>query len=541
MFEERTYQRCACKGPLFHRRGKDKGEPVLNDNGTQRIGTLGTGCPDLSKKGHGSWYFYIELPTVANGEKQRIRRGGFRTQRDAASACTKVWEEHKAGLDVGVRETLGQYLDRWIESKGDVSLTTTRRYTDTIRLHIAPFIGHIDRKELRKQHVEDMIAAIRERNTQIQVHRDYVALLADDCEQKRLAWHNGPKGNRRGLRIAWHEARELLASERRRQRKVTELPTQHQILDILSSALNDAVRAELITKNWAQLVKLPRKKPPRPMLWTPARVARWRETGIVPGTVMVWTPQLTGQFLDTYVDHELCDLFHFMALRGPRRGEVCALPWTEVDLDERRVTINQQVITVAYKLFGAEPKADSERTIDLDSESARLFDLRRARQSEARARLAEAWTDTGLVFTREDGTGYHPDYLTKLFKRLVELADLPPITLHGLRHGAACIAHAGGSTPKAISEQLGHSGIQITMDIYTNVFPEYQRAQAEAALAVVPRATRPATPTPEPLPVTSQIPAQPAADSRAGTGKLSALRRAREKKAARTSQQLAPA
>ncbi|GAB7187433.1 hypothetical protein ATKI12_7264 [Kitasatospora sp. Ki12] len=125
-----------------------------------------------------------------------------------------------------------------------------------------------------------------------------------------------------------------------------------------------------------------------------------------------------------------------------------------MDLDDRQVTINQQIVSVAHELFDADPKADSERTIDLDSESARLFDLRQARQAEARARMGEAWVDTGLVFTREDGTGYHPDYLTKLFKRLVDLADLPPLTLHGLRHGAACIAHAGAPLQRRFRSSL---------------------------------------------------------------------------------------
>ncbi|MFG3229845.1 tyrosine-type recombinase/integrase [Kitasatospora sp. NPDC048194] len=192
----------------------------------------------------------------------------------------------------------------------------------------------------------------------------------------------------------------------------------------------------------------------------------------------------------------------------------------------------------------------SPRRGDLDSESARLFEKRAALQARQREKAGPAWQNTGLVFTQEDGSGYHSDYLTQQFKRLVELSGLPPITLHGLRHGAACIAHASGSNPKEISEQLGHSTIKITMDTYTNVLPEAKKLRAEAALAIAPRSGRqapsapaeaePATATPDTghAAVPAQAsPAAPAAEAvpaprPASGGRLAALKRLREKKVA---------
>ncbi|MFD4394209.1 tyrosine-type recombinase/integrase [Kitasatospora sp. NPDC058478] len=550
MFEERTYKRCGCKGPLYHRRGRDKGKPVLNEDGTHKIGDLGTGCPDLEKRTHGSWYFFLLLEDDAGKETERVRKGGFRTQTKAAAKCKEVWEEHQAGLDVTVRETFGEYLDRWADEKKDVALSTIAKYREHIRLHVTPYIGHIDRKKIRKKHIQQMFAAIQDRNVTIQAHREYVALLTQDCENKRQAWRAASdKEDRQILRASWHEARELLAVERKQMRRVTDIQTQYRIRATLSSALADAVRAEEVKKNWAELVKLPKANPPKPLLWTPGRVARWRETGEIPGKVMVWTPQLTGQFLDFVVNDDLFDLWHFMALRGPRRGEACALSWTEVDLDAMSVTISRQVVSIAYELFGTTPKADSERVLTLDSESGHLFEKRLLLQVQQRTKAEAAWQNTGLVFAQEDGSGYHPDFLTQRFKRLVELSGLPPITLHGLRHGAACIAHASGSDPKEISDQLGHSTIKITMDTYTNVLPELQKVRAEASLAIVPRSGRktPETPaepllatvTPDTVHVAAPVqvtpptrPAEPVPTLRpAGGGRLAALKRVREKKA----------
>ncbi|MFJ4668973.1 tyrosine-type recombinase/integrase [Kitasatospora purpeofusca] len=533
MFEDRTYKRCYCTGPVFYRRGPKKGQPILAPDGTQKTGELGSACPQLEKRGHGVWSYFLLLDTPGQAEPTRYRRSGFPTQVKAAEEAEKVWKLHTAGIDVTIQETVAQWLERWADNKKDVAASTMEKYREHIRLHIVPFIGHIDRKDLRKHDLEAMFKGINDRNISAQIHREYVTLLTADCEEKRRRWREGSRADRPVLRAAWYEARELLADQRKQMRRITDVATQYKVRATLSSALQDAVEAEEVTKNWAQLIRISKTRV-KPMLWTASRVAHWRETGEIPGPVMVWTPELTGQFLDFHESDELYDMWHFLSFRGPRRGEACALPWTEVNLDEMTVSITRQVISVANELIGADPKAGSERIITIDSEAHQNLTERRRRQLAQRLKAGAAWVETGLVWTQENGEGYHPDYVSRRFKRLVELADLPPITVHGLRHGAACIAHRGGAKPKAISEQLGHSGIQITLDTYTNVFEEEQRELAERALSVVPRAGRPAT-VPVPAPSSGPTPAPAPAETpelrAAGGSRLTALRRARQRKA----------
>jgi hypothetical protein len=68
------------------------------------------------------------------------------------------------------------------------------------------------------------------------------------------------------------------------------------------------------------------------------------------------------------------------------------------------------------------------------------------------------------------------------------LCAQPPIRLHDLRHTAASLAYRATRDLKMVSELLGHSGIQITGDIYTSVFEEVDRDAAEAVARLVPRA-----------------------------------------------------
>ncbi|WP_229789881.1 tyrosine-type recombinase/integrase [Pilimelia terevasa] len=79
----------------------------------------------------------------------------------------------------------------------------------------------------------------------------------------------------------------------------------------------------------------------------------------------------------------------------------------------------------------------------------------------------------------------HPGYLTQRFRLLVTRSGLPPVRLHDLRHGAATLAHTAGADLKTIQDQLGHSTITVTADIYTSVLPPTQRRSAEATAQLV--------------------------------------------------------
>lgn len=69
-------------------------------------------------------------------------------------------------------------------------------------------------------------------------------------------------------------------------------------------------------------------------------------------------------------------------------------------------------------------------------------------------------------------------------------ADLPPIRLHDLRHGAASLMLAAGVDMKVVQETLGHSSVVLTANTYTLVYTEVATAAAEATARMVPRARR---------------------------------------------------
>jgi integrase len=113
----------------------------------------------------------------------------------------------------------------------------------------------------------------------------------------------------------------------------------------------------------------------------------------------------------------------------------------------------------------------------------------RLRQDSERELWGEAWTDTGYVFTMENGEPVKPDYATRLFETLRKRAGLPKITLHGARHEHASLWIAGGGDVTQLSKRLGHSTSRITADLYVARVGDADRVHAERVSAMIPRAS----------------------------------------------------
>ncbi|MFF2650472.1 tyrosine-type recombinase/integrase [Streptomyces sp. NPDC058045] len=503
MFEPSYYRRCQCKGAL-----KDKeGNPLFNDDGTPKVGDIGLSCPKLGKN-HGTWYFYFEGEPGEGGKRARVRRGGFTKLDDAKKKAKELYDAASAGTDVLSDEKCGDYFVRWIKAKKSLARTTIHGYEEHIANYLIPHLGHIKRRDLKVRHLDKMYDAIERENAERILHRLCVDQLQKDRDDAHQAWVRtagyAKREERRTTRRAFLNANAALREGKKGLRKITSAATMHRINDTLSSALSWGIKREqAFAKNWAQLVELPTVTRPKPLVWTPERVEHWKRTGEKPGPVMVWTPELTGQFLDFAKDDWLYELWHSFIFLGPRRGEMAALPWTEVSTDALWLRVSQQIVEVAYKLYGEAPKADSVRTLSLSLESGDNLVSFRSKQEQKRQEWGDAYVESGRVWTHENGEELHPDWISRRFTRLVELSGLPPVRLHDLRHLAATLSLLAKNDIKVVQEKLGHSSRQITSDTYTSVLPEMMRAEAESVMSVVPRDISYAERTPLEIPETA--------------------------------------
>ncbi|MEU7161370.1 tyrosine-type recombinase/integrase [Streptomyces chrestomyceticus] len=497
MFDGTTYKRCSCTEPVLD----DAGRPVLRPDGKPKRREIGSACPDLKKRDHGSWAYYLNLPDGPRGERRRPRKSGFRTQTDAKVAAQKLWDEAQGGVDIDSKETVAQYLRRWLRQRVDLKRSTRKDYEDYVERIFIPGLGHLPLRQLRKRHIQEMFEQIWAHNETKAANRLAAQQAKAECDDAYRAWKSAPKPRPPHLRQRWDEAKAALREARQKPRRETGPGTQKKFKDTLSAALDAAVAEKLITENFTKGVVLPKYERPEALVWTDERVARWRETGEIPGPVMVWTPQQTGQFLDGATGHRMYPMWHLAVFRATRRGETVGLPWTETDLEAGTIKVVEQLVKgrTYSEVWEDTPKSRSgRRTVTLDDVTRAL--LRAVREAQKAER--EAWeakhraepekygpyVNSGRVFTTEDGSPHNPDNVSQAFDRLVKRLGLPPIRLHDLRHCAASLSLAAGLSMKAIQALLGHSNYSLTADTYTSLMPQFDQAAANAPVILVPRA-----------------------------------------------------
>ena len=93
----------------------------------------------------------------------------------------------------------------------------------------------------------------------------------------------------------------------------------------------------------------------------------------------------------------------------------------------------------------------------------------RERQQAERRDLATAWPDSGFVFTTPIGTPIDPDNCSKIVKQAVRTAGLREVRMHDFRHGVVSALLGMGVPPRTVMEIAGHTGLEMTMNVYAHV------------------------------------------------------------------------
>ena len=313
--------------------------------------------------------------------------------------------------------TLGDYLtDHWLPMmQRSVRKTTWDSYDRIIRNHVVPRIGWVPLQDLRAAHLD----------------RLYTDLLREGNLNKKEGGGLSPK-------------------------------TVRYIHTTLHKALKDAERKQLVLRNVAQAADPPK-----------IRAAGSAE-------LTTWSGEEVGTFLKAMEEHRLYAAYLLAASTGMRRGEVLGLRWIDIDFKARRLAVRQTVTAVNYRVEIGTPKtARGRRSIALDSTTVKALQEQLKRQLAERAKVAEGFTDRGLVFCKPDGSPIHPDYMSQTFDRTVARLGLRRIRLHDLRHTHATLGLAAGIAPKIMSDRLGHATVAFTQDVYMHAIPQLESDAAD--------------------------------------------------------------
>lgn len=105
----------------------------------------------------------------------------------------------------------------------------------------------------------------------------------------------------------------------------------------------------------------------------------------------------------------------------------------------------------------------------------RELEEHRRRQEGERKELAERWPESGFVFTTLIGTPIDPDNCSKLVRAAIRRAGLRDVRMHDFRHGLVSVLLGLGAPPRAVMDIAGHSGLEMTMNVYGHVTLDEKR------------------------------------------------------------------
>lgn len=367
---------------------------------------------NIRQRAKNSWTITIELPKDEITNKRRQKYYTVKgSKKDAEKFLTEKLRELDTGLIIDTKKMkFGEYLDYWKDKTfNNLEITTKEGYIQKIDKHIKPYLGNILLENLKPLHLQNFY-------------------------EEKLK--NGKLDGKGGL-----SARTVLALHR-----------------IIHSALQQAVKWQLVIRNVAEAVEPPKAKKYKASFLTDKQteelIAKARNTDIyIPIMIAIYT--------------------------GARRGEILGLNWNNVDLEKGIIKIVDNLCATTNGLIIKQPKTNSGiRTIAISKSLVKILKNHKINQMKNKIRLGESYKENNMVCCYEDGHLFNPKRFSAKFNELLQGNNLPMVRFHDLRHSHASLLVKMGVQPKEISSRLGHSNIGITMDLYSHLYEETDREVA---------------------------------------------------------------
>lgn len=178
---------------------------------------------------------------------------------------------------------------------------------------------------------------------------------------------------------------------------------------------------------------------------------------------------------------------------GARRGEICGLRWSDIDLDAGVMAINRNLSYIVHKgtIFDYPKTKKSRRCIKLSDDCIALLKDYKQWQMRERLKVGTFWQRTitieggklvknDLLFTKPDGKPIDPNVVSSWFPVFLREHGLPPCRFHSLRHSNAALLIAAHVPATTVAGRLGHAQVSTTTNIYAAMIRSSDAAAADA-------------------------------------------------------------
>jgi integrase len=385
-------------------------------------------------KGGFEGYVWVETP---DGKPKRKYVYGS-TREKCHEKWIKLAAEAKKGPVATKTPTVDSFIDYWLEEivKPTKAPLTYVFYETHARLFIRPYLG---KKTLVKLIVK--------------VAREWINGLVNVCQccaQEKDAKRKVPKCCAIGQCCeSWTTQSNLSGAQ------IT-----------LSALLTQALKEELVGKNAASLIDVPK----------PLRRRAKRK-------VEPWSTREAQQHLQyaRETNDALYAAWVLAVVMAMRRGEILGLTWDAIDLDAGKLRSQDQLQRVGTELLHRETKTeDADDFLPLPPIVVTALRVRKAQQQADARAMGDRWSNKlNLVFTTKYGTPYEPSNVTRMFEARCKAAGTRIIRMHDARHTSASLLVELGVHPRVAMRILRHSKINVTMEVYSHPTDEQVRQALE--------------------------------------------------------------
>lgn len=354
--------------------------------------------------------WYMRYDTIGpNGKRKQhmISCGANVVKEKQANAMLidRLYEiQHGTYIDPDI-STLSEYLNQWLERCRNgkrLADSTIESYECNLRNHILPNIGWMRLAKLKGTHLQSFFDAL-------------IGKLS-------------PK-------------------------------TMKNIHTLLHSALQQAVRLDMISKNPADNIELPR---------------------LIRPDIKIGTEQDIMKLFIAIEKSKYSVPIQIILGTGIRRGEVVGLKWSDYDEKQHRLTIKRSISQTKGKIESKGTKSDKISTIKLPNSLVEILNEHRENQKQRRDFLKDEYMDDDWICAQDDGKMMTPGGLGKAYYEMAKKYGIN-VTLHGLRHTLTTLEIQSGVPIKIVSERRSHSTTSFTMDKYAHVMPNMQDEAVEVA------------------------------------------------------------
>lgn len=227
---------------------------------------------------------------------------------------------------------------------------------------------------------------------------------------------------------------------------------------LLNNALEQAVAERLILVNPAKGCKLPKLEK--------------AEMKILPQDKI-------GPYLAEAEKRGVLAPLYLELTTGLRRGELLALLWSDLNIEDKTISVTKQVYRINGELLVSRPKTqNSIRTVSIPQQAVDLL-IQEHKQHPSNPYMFPSPKTGGM---------YDPDAFRHLHERILKAIGAKHIRFHDLRHTFATLSLKNGVDVKTLSSALGHYSAGFTLSTYTHATTEMKQAAADTIGAVIDQA-----------------------------------------------------